>query len=293
MLINRLYQYQKERFPVFQYLILIFFFYYGFFGISKYFIEAKLLFEPKTIICALTIFLIFFQLRLFDEIKDYDIDSKYMPERAVPRGLISLKEIKTMLLITTLLMFILNVFVGLSNFIVFTLMEFYIFLMGKEFFIGKNLKKNRLIYASLHMVVMSWIGFYIIHNAVPLRYLNLKHLLLIVLSYVIGFIMEIARKIEAPQNERDGVDTYSKLMGYKETAFLVVILSIISEFILLWIFNFNNYIFIIVLLSIIPMIGAIIFLIEVNKRGSKIIENSASLYTLSLVIFFFIVSLMG
>ncbi len=288
--IKRLIQYQKERFPVLQYILLIFFFYYGFYGISKHFKGSKLTFTMESVIGAITVLLIFFQLRLFDEIKDNEIDSKYMPERAVPRGLISLKEIMIMLIVVTIMMFLLNLFFGLSNLIVFTLMELYIFLMGKEFFMSEQLKKNRLIYASLHMVAMSWIGFYVIQQAVGVSSLRLQHILLIIISYITGFTMEIARKTEAPQNEREGVDTYSKLVGYKVSVFLVITLSVVSVLILLWMFGFDMYAGIIVSFLAIPIAGAVVFLAKMNKTGSKILENSASVYTLAIVVFFFIIA---
>lgn len=287
MYIKRLYQYQKERFPLLQYILLIFFFYYGFYGISRFFAGIKISFTTETVIGAVTVLLTFFQLRLFDEIKDNEIDTKYMPERAVPRGLITLNEIKRMLVATTIIMFVMNLFFGFNNFICFAFMEMYIFLMGKEFFIGERLKRNRLIYASLHMVAMSWIALYIIQQAIGTNQFGYKHISLIILSYIIGFVMEIARKTEAPQNEREGVDTYSKLLGYKTATILVSVLSIMVTLIMLYIFDFRNVLIILSLLAI-PLIGVIVFLTKLDKKGSKILESSASLYTLSIVIFFFI-----
>jgi len=75
-LIYRLYEYQKERFPVIQYIIYIFLFYYGFFSINLYLSHFHRHYPVISFAGFITVFLIFFQLRLLDEIKDYKTSSK-------------------------------------------------------------------------------------------------------------------------------------------------------------------------------------------------------------------------
>src|SRR5262249_4792247 len=50
--------------------------------------------DPKTLLVAYgTAFLFFLQLRIADEFKDFEEDSRYRPYRAVPRGLVTLREL--------------------------------------------------------------------------------------------------------------------------------------------------------------------------------------------------------
>ncbi len=87
-------QYLKERFPLEQFLFIsLIFGASASLGARAYFsLETAIL--PGAAISSLAIFLFFLRLRLFDELKDYRHDLRYYPQRPVPRGLISLREVK-------------------------------------------------------------------------------------------------------------------------------------------------------------------------------------------------------
>jgi len=84
--------YQKERFPLVQYIPLIAAF--SFCAVSYSAILRNSTISLGAFLSAfITSFSFFMLLRIADEFKDFEEDSKFRPYRPVPRGLIKLKEL--------------------------------------------------------------------------------------------------------------------------------------------------------------------------------------------------------
>ena len=224
--LKRLMTYQMERFPFVKNGVFILLFYAGTHNLFLFLYGYPYRFHPNQIIGFITLFLIFFQLRLFDEIKDFQVDSDTLPDRPVQRGVISLNEVKVLSGIVTILIIILNVFCGLDNLLKTLVLEAFIFLMLKEFFLGERLRMNRVVYAALHMLVMPFMAFYI-GGHTSSSVFSLEGIWVFVMVYLTGFIIEVGRKIEAPGSELPGVDTYSKLLGPRGAAYLYLVMVII------------------------------------------------------------------
>src|SRR4051812_43039910 len=96
--IIRWWTYQRERFPIFGHDLLIAAF-------SSSAVSYSALLRGQTpriasiIVAFATCFLFFLQLRIADEFKDLDEDSRYRPYRPVPRGLIRLPELGVVFII--------------------------------------------------------------------------------------------------------------------------------------------------------------------------------------------------
>src|SRR5438876_4874960 len=88
---NRWWTYQRERFPVFAHSPLI-----AAFSFSAVSYSALIRGVPQLpgwrscVVAFASSFLFFLQLRIADEFKDFEEDSRFRPYRPVPRGLISL-----------------------------------------------------------------------------------------------------------------------------------------------------------------------------------------------------------
>lgn len=290
MFIKRLYQYQKERFPVLQYVFYIPLFFFAYYITAQ--AGSSAVFSYTIIGGIIAVFLIFFQLRLSDEIKDYETDSQFMPERPVQRGLISIKEVRIMLVVVTALIFLCSVFHSLRVLFLIGVVELYILLMSMEFFIGHKLKSNRFIYAILHMVVMGLMCLYII-GYTPNGLLNLPVLALCISSFLCGFIIEIGRKIEAPQDEREGVDNYSKLFGARAASFVLLIFCILNSIALNWFFSMHpvSNMFLVYFPLILPSAGAAVFNIKMTHKNSVLLNFSGILYTMTVFIIMILISL--
>src|SRR3954470_8291934 len=91
---NRWWVYQRERFPVFAHGPLIAAFSLSAVSFSRLLRGQVSLPEGKAALVAFVTALLFIlQLRIADEFKDFEEDSKYRPYRAVPRGLVTLREL--------------------------------------------------------------------------------------------------------------------------------------------------------------------------------------------------------
>src|ERR1700691_3013564 len=91
---NRWWIYQRERFPIFAHTPII-----AAFSLSAVSYSALIrgayhlpAWQPCVVAFASS-FLFFLQLRIADEFKDFEEDSRYRPYRPVPRGLISLRDL--------------------------------------------------------------------------------------------------------------------------------------------------------------------------------------------------------
>jgi hypothetical protein len=172
-------------------------------------------------------FSLFLLIRVFDEHKDYELDLSNHPQRVLSRGLITLNHLKVAgaaaVLLQVLWSLMLDGGVGGAT-VAWVIMFAWICLMGVEFFCGEWLEKRLTLYAFSHMLVMFLIGWWaaqMASNGVPLDYLLATHLLVL---FVGGFSFEITRKTRGPDEERDTVDSYSRIFGAQGAANIVMAL---------------------------------------------------------------------
>ena len=220
---RRFWIYQKERFPVFQTGMLIAAFTFSAAAYSRILRGEPGFLQPYWLLAGIfTAFGFFLLLRLFDEFKDREDDAKFRPYRPVPRGLVSLKEIGWGIVITIALMVLVNLILMPVMIWALLLGLLYILLMWREFFVPEWLRRHPFAYLVSHMLVMPLIDFY----TTGLDWLNANApmprglFLFLIVTFLNGCVIEIGRKIRAPQDEEEGVETYSVLLGSKQAAYL-------------------------------------------------------------------------
>ncbi len=212
---KKLWIYQADRFPIFKTTLLL-----GVFSAASISVSAHL--GDRSLPGVMTFFVawfatlvIFFQMRACDEYKDLDDDRLYRPERPIPSGLVSLRLIISIGIIGGIIA--LSAVSVLSTALVLPLLLVWVWLglMTMEFFVPKWIKARPLAYLVSHMAIMPLIDLFITasewlpHGAHPPPGLWL----FLFLSFVNGCVLEIGRKLWAPENERNGVETYSGLLG--------------------------------------------------------------------------------
>lgn len=217
---NRWWIYQQERFPVLAHgpLVVIF-------CLSVLLFSALQQADPgmppllQVAGAAISTLILFFQLRVADEFKDFETDSRYRPHRAVPRGLVTLRELATLAYIGAAIQFAIAIYIDIGLVPILACVWIYMGLMTKEFFVPIWLREHPVVYLLSHMLIMPLIAFYIsafdwlcVCNAMPA---GLGWLL--ALSFFCGLVLEIGRKIKAPAKERTGVETYSGLWGVSKS----------------------------------------------------------------------------
>ena len=292
--LKKWYTYQKERFPVLKYGIYIFaivfaaFFYNVYIGpaVQIFIFKATFnntvnpyLFEvnyTKLIPMFCVAFLQFFMVRIIDEFKDYEEDCKYRPYRPVPRGLIKLNELKIVFIICVMIQLFITLFYSkFSGIIYLGFLWTFFAIMSKSFFMKKFLDKHILIEVFLDELMMPIL---IIYLSSFVYYTNIIFLWpILLISYIISWIVEVARKVRCKEDEEEGVKTYTAVFGIKGAMRILSILELIL-FILHTIVLGKKRILISLTLFCIASIINILFSIKQNRKFAKITELTANIY---------------
>lgn len=306
--LKKWYIYQKERFPVLIYGIYILAIVLGTFAISNIicnnasseklhiYASSQLHGAPslgvvqwiRIIPMYIVTFLQFLMVRIIDEFKDYKEDCKYRPYRPVPRGLITLKELKILFIICVILQ--LGITVLVEPIAVIGLIGVWIFfaLMSKNFFIKKFLDKHILIEVILDELLMPILIIYLLRFSIHLNsaydfyYSNINigdMLPFIIMTYIISCIVEIARKVRCKEDEEKGVKTYTAVLGINKTIFILCMLETIVMILQLIILGKQYLLFILSSYVVVNVIN-LLFVIKKNKLFAKLTEISANLYIL-------------
>jgi 4-hydroxybenzoate polyprenyltransferase len=151
---------------------------------------------------------LFFQMRVCDEIKDFEDDLTYRPSRPIPRGLVSLRGV-VMFGALTVPLAIFAVWSWHAP-VLWLLLAVWIWLTAMTFEFGfpTFLRARPVLYLVSHMAIMPLIDILLTGvewmpggGASPYLWL------FIALSFVNGCVLEIGRKLWAPENEIQGVET--------------------------------------------------------------------------------------
>ncbi len=218
--------YQRERFPIFAHGPLVLAFSLSALCFSSLLRGAgQFPAWPVAAVAFLSSLFSFLHLRLADEFKDFEEDSRYRPYRPVPRGLVSLRELGVLWAVTGILQLGLAASLSLRLIPLLLVTWLYLGLMSKEFFCRDWLKAHPFTYMWTHMFIMPLVDFYATAcdwestSGYPPSGL----LWFVLVSFLNGFIIEIGRKIRAPGDEETGVETYSVIWGRKRavTAWLL------------------------------------------------------------------------
>lgn len=212
----RLWLYQSERFPLLRHGLLI-----ASFSSSAVCVSALLRGTaqfPQTgalIVSFLVLLTLFLQLRIADEFKDAKEDACFRPERPVPRGLISLKELAITGVIVALFQAALVLSYDPPLMLMLTAVWVYMALMTAEFFVPAWLKSRLFLYMASHMLIMPLIDLLATACDWLVQGVSIPAGLawFLVISFLNGMIIELGRKTWAPSMERPGVESYSSAWG--------------------------------------------------------------------------------
>lgn len=292
--IKKWYTYQKERFPVLMYgtyIASIVFaiyccclYYAPLFKYTVYSADAVKFVEKWTTVIPMFVvaFLQFLMVRIVDEFKDYEEDKKFRPYRPVPRGLITLNELSALLIICLILQVGITILYK-GNLVLLLVLWGYFLIMSRGFFIKKFLDKHILIEVLLDEIMMPIMVLYL--SSFCLNKWGLIVLLfdtrfpvLILISYVISWIVEVARKVRSKDKEETGVKTYTAVFGIPKAMMLLSLLE--SILFMLQTIILTRIICLNIVFYIIVMITNLLFIYKQKKSFAKIVELSANIYIL-------------
>lgn len=215
----------KERVPVIPNLILAFGLYFS----AKEVIDVN--FYPYDFYLIFAVLVAFItELRFMDEIKDFEKDKVAHPDRPLPRGLVTLKQVSSLMYIGFAILLGLMIpsymIYGKVATVLLGIVNLWLFLMYKEFFLGDKLAKSPLIYAITHQLIIVPIILF----ATTILEGNF-----IILPSVIGFILvilsafftyEVGRKMDPQADPILG--TYLVHYGKVKTHLLITVLASLS-----------------------------------------------------------------
>jgi 4-hydroxybenzoate polyprenyltransferase len=164
------------------------------------------------LLCAFAVtLLVFFRLRIFDEIKDASRDRSEHPERPLARGLISLDEAKQATAVSASAELAFALHAGPPAAVAWLFVSGYSLLMYREFFIGSWLRPKMELYATSHTLVAGWIGLFVVIAATSRWPWDLPNAVwvLVGLNWAIFNLFEFARKSWGQDEERSGIPSYS------------------------------------------------------------------------------------
>ena len=212
----RLWIYQGERFPLAKTVPLL-----AVFSAASITVSSVLADRPLPGLFAYAIgfalvFILFFQLRVCDEVKDHADDVAFRPERPIPRGLITLRQITRLGVGTVPIAILLALLWGHGLIWLLALVWIWLAAMTYEFGAPEWLKARPVLYLLSHMAIMPLIDLMLTGiEWLPFGTPPAGLWYFIGLSFANGCVLELGRKIWAPVNERAGVETYSGLWGPK------------------------------------------------------------------------------
>lgn len=283
---QRIWAYQKERFPVARFGILTLAF--SFCGVCISHLMMGNISWPSfssALVAFICTFIFFLQLRFLDEFKDHEVDKKYRPERAVPRGLVTLKQIRSALIISIIIQSSLVFWLNPKLLLILFAVWVYMALMTVEFFAANWLKPRLLIYMWSHMLIMPIIDLFatgadwMLFNWLPPAGL----FVFLMVSFFNGLIVELGRKIWAPSQERTGVDSYSSHCGLSKALRLFQTMLVMAYVCVLTVgYQVNFFIPVALLMTFLLLIGLKIttqFSCLPEKAGmAKKLENFSGIW---------------
>lgn len=225
----RLWEYQKERFPLVAHGILI-----GTISSSALCFSAFLRgADPSSssLIIAFVISMLFYlELRIADEFKDFEEDSLHRPYRPVPRGLVTLSELSGLFVVAAAIQFVIAYIYNPLLFFAVAPVWLYLGLMTKEFFVHDWLKAHHVIYVLSHMLIVPMIDM----SAAACDWANylenppVGFYPFLLVSFTNGMVFEFGRKLRAKEAEEDGVETYTALWGAPKAVMVWLTIMLIS-----------------------------------------------------------------
>ncbi|MCL2875595.1 MAG: manganese transporter permease [Betaproteobacteria bacterium] len=210
--------FQRERFPLHNHLLLILALLLAHVALAGF--SATWAWSWVTLFFVLLSF--FFRMRLFDEIKDYAVDCEKNPSRPLPRGVLGVRDLQRAILILFCFELALT---GIANPIALVMLlpaQGYSFLMYREFFIGKFLRRHLTTYAVSHTVVMVLLSALCsvwLLERFPWQ-LETRNWVFAIGCFGIFNVFEFGRKTFAKTEEQPGIDSYSTIWGHSGAVIL-------------------------------------------------------------------------
>ncbi len=285
-LLIRLWQYQKERFPIFAHGILIFSFTFSAFAYSHICRNDSSVISFYQLFKAfINTFFLFLLLRISDEFKDKEFDAKHRPHLPVPRGLVQLQELKIIGFIVLIFLTLFNAVFAFNHFHIYFFVLTYMFLMFKEFYVKEWLEKNQIWYVTSHMLIIPLVD----TLASSFDWMNsqadyLGLIWFFCVSFFNGLTLELGRKIKSKENEE--ANSYSLSLGVKKAMVLFQLVLFITFILCLGASHYAHlsivHVWIFLTLYCLSALFGLYFYKQQTKKNSKLFEVFSGIWAIGM-----------
>lgn len=304
---QRLYVYQKERFPIVTFALYILCIVIGVFFITDAYAakesgrflknSVETIFYNRDYFKMIPMFIVgflqFFMVRVIDEHKDFEEDSKFRNYRPVPRGLISLRVLKVLFVISFIAQFLITTLWG-GSLLLLVILWCAVLLLANDFFIKDFIDRHILVGVILDEAIMPVLALLMASFCVEehlLFYLlgNTGFIYLVYLTYVISWIVELARKIRCKKDEEKGVKTYTQVFGIPKAVLLLGLFEMFAYMLQTTLLN-RNYDTDCLFIFLTVMVINVLFVLTENRFFSKLVELAANVYIIIVYLSFIVLA---
>ena len=206
----RLWGYLLERFPPVAYTVLVALFSGSAFALIET-VTAVNVSLLDSFIASLVVLLVFFHLRIMDEHKDEAGDRAAYPDRLLTRGVVTLPLLAKAGVLAVLIEAVLSVILSQAAFVAWSCALIFTLLMKVEFGIGRWLNAHMVMYALTHNPIVALLAIFLWSvSGAPWVWEYGLYALVVSLG---SLAFEVGRKIRLPEEEIDGVESYSSVLG--------------------------------------------------------------------------------
>jgi len=273
---NNLSKYIKKRFSPLFFVPITLVFYLSFYLYSET-NNDDIALSITTLIGFLIVFLIFFHIRILDDIKDYK-EEVYNKE-----------SLKKYLIAIIILEILLSTLLGANILAIYLILLLFSAGIFYDFFIRRFLTKNLLLKNFTHQTMIILIGVFIfLINHKNILKIDYYYILFCFNMFFIFALFEFTRKIK-DKKEEESNKSYNNIFGKKNFSILIITMIALICFLTIISFEEINYFIILVFESIISLILiATTVLYLRNKIKEKVLKKACFLFlllTLLMIIF--------
>ncbi len=239
------------------------------------------------------LFCIFFHLRVFDEHKDYALDSVHYPQRVLSRGLVTLTHLKVLGAAAIGIEFLCALLSGWAAVLAVGVTVLFSWIMLHEFFVPRWLRAHFILYAIAHMLIMPLMTATIFSFTMKRPFWEAPWLFwaYAAADFFAFANWEISRKIRMPEDEIEGVDSYSGHLGIFTAGYVALALRVLNT-ILAWIVGITLglglfYYAGLIVLFLACLGGLLHFRLAPSRRTAKRLEAYGGGY---IVLFYFVLA---
>ena len=285
----RLWAYLQERFPPLGHGVLI----TSYYSSNQFLAHVlthpgqQVAYSTRSLMGAAAVLCVFFHLRVFDEHKDFDEDRRHHPDRVLQRGLITLDHLKALGAAAIAVELLMGYLLGWPALVAVLAVIAFSCLMLKEFFIGGWLRRHFLLYAVSHMLIMPLLAM-VVYSAATNRhfwYAPAWFWLYAWVGFFVTFNWEISRKIRSPEQEVDGLDSYTKVFGTYGAAYAVLIVRVVDTAMVSLVgyrLGLSPWFYVVlVALFLLCLTGFFHYRFNTNPRTAKRMETYAGMYIIA------------